>query len=204
MRIEINLAHPERRLERTLYIWAPVVIVLALVLLIRGLVMTGREFAAYRTAHQSTMRYQAEISEMRGKERQAQAVLRRPPAVKLYRQINFLNGLMERRKTSLSAMTLKISRLLPGQSRLTSLSLAHSEAGPMVQFTIEGAGNAAVYKFLSNLEKSPDFDSVTVTDQAFETQGSDKGFVALTCNARYVGGEPEAQDRPVSGTAQSR
>ncbi|HEX5482354.1 MAG TPA: PilN domain-containing protein [Terriglobia bacterium] len=191
MKIEINLAHPESRLERTLYVWAPVLIVLAFILLIRGLVTTGHEFAQYRAAHRETLRYQAEISEMRGKERQAQAVLKRPPAVKLYQQINFLNGLMERRKTSLSSMTLKISRLLPGQSRLTSLSLAHSEAGPMVQFTIEGSGNAAVYKFLSNIEKSPDFDSVTVTDQAFETQGSDKGLVALTCNARYVGENPE-------------
>lgn len=187
MRIEVNLAHSESRLERTLYIWAPLLIILASILLVRGLVSAGREFVEYRKVHASTLRYQAEINEMRAKQSRAQAVLRQPPTVKLYQQINFLNGLMERRKTSLSALTLKISRLLPGQSRLTSLSLARTEAGPMVQFTIEGSGDAAVYKFLSNLEKSPDFDSVTVTDQAFETQGSEKGLVALTCSARYTG-----------------
>jgi len=189
MKIDINLASPESRLRRMLRYAAPVVMVLAAALFVQIVVAAGRQFEEYRKVHRSILRYQAEISELRIREAASQAVLRGAPTVKLYQQINFLNSLIDQKKVSLSGLTSKVTRLLPGQARLTSLSLTQTQDGPTVKFSVEGAESAAVYQFLRNLERSPDFNAVTVTDQAFDTNGTNKGMVTLTCSARYVGAE---------------
>lgn len=189
MKIDLNLAQPENRVERLLFLWAPALIILTLILLIRVLMTAQHEFAAYRRVHQSILRYQAETEEMRSQAVRAKALLGQPTTLKLYQQINFLNALIKQKKVSLSALTLKVTRLLPDQTRLAGLSLAEAEGGPIVELSVEGNGNEAVYAFLNRLESSPDFDGVTVTDQSFGSQVQDKGIVTLTCSARYVGEE---------------
>jgi hypothetical protein len=189
MKIDINLASPESRLHRMLRYAAPMVIVLAAALLIQTLMAAGRQFDEYRKVHRSILRYRAEINELQVREAKAQQILRGEPTVRLYQQINFLNSLIDQKKVSLSGLTSKVTRLLPSQARLTSLSLTESQDGPMVKFSVEGAESEAVYQFLRNLERSPDFNAVTVMDQAFDTNGASKGMVTLTCSARYVGAE---------------
>lgn len=192
MRIKINLAHPQSRAERSLWVWAPALVALALAVLIWILIAAGRQFGQYRQARRTVQRYSAEIGEMREKESRAQSILRQEPTLGLYRQIAFLNTLIDQKKISLSNLTLEVTRLLPPQARLAGLSLAASKDAPVVELVIEGQGSAAVYGFLSRLEASPDFDSVMVTDQSFGTQPQEKGLVTLTCSARYVGAAPAA------------
>ncbi|MGH9398117.1 MAG: hypothetical protein ACRD18_14855 [Terriglobia bacterium] len=187
MRIQINLAHPESRIERSVYVWTPVVILVAAVLLVRLLFSAGHEYVQYRSVHHSALRYQAEVQEMQVKEVRLGSVLRRPETLKLYGQINFLNGLIDQKRVSLSGLTLKVARLLPAQARITGLALVETEKGPVVDISVEGSGHAVAGEFLNNLEGSPDFDGITVTDQSFAQTGPEKGLVTLTCSARYVG-----------------
>jgi len=188
MKIAVNLAHPKARFERSLYFWASALVILGLALLIRILVVTGREAVEYRKVSRSVLSYQGEIGDLRNRESRLRVALRQPATQQLYDQISFLNSLILQKQVSLSGLTLKLSGLLPSQARLTSLALVESHGGPTVELSVEGAGNDSVYSFLSRLEGSPDFDSVAVTNQAFEPQGPDKGDVTLSCSARYVGG----------------
>ncbi|HLI29788.1 MAG TPA: PilN domain-containing protein [Terriglobia bacterium] len=188
MKVTVNLAHPKARFERSVYFWGLALVVLGLALLVRILMVTGREVIEYRKVSRSVLSYQGEIGDLRNRESRLRASLRRPATQQLYDQISFLNSLIAQKQVSLSGLTLKLSGLLPSQTRLTSLALVESQGGPRVELSVEGEGNDSVYSFLSRLENSPDFDSVAVTNQAFEPQGPDKGDVTLSCSARYVGG----------------
>ncbi|MGH9327784.1 MAG: hypothetical protein ACRD2B_14035 [Terriglobia bacterium] len=194
MKIDLNLAQPESRLGRWLFLWAPALIVLTLVLLIRVLMVAQHEFAVYRRTHASVLRYQAETGEMERKAAQARRLLGQAPTLKLYRQIGFLNTLIKQKRVSLSELTLEVTHLLPKQTRLATLSLAETEKGPVVELSVEGNGDKVVNVFLSRLESSPDFDAVTVTDQTFASQPQDKGLVILTCSAHYVGEQQARRD----------
>ncbi|MGH9356273.1 MAG: hypothetical protein ACRD10_09105 [Terriglobia bacterium] len=188
MKTELNLARPASRFERSLRIWGPALVTVAAVLLIRVGIVTGREVVEYRKVSRSVLRYQGEIGDLRGRESHLQAVLRRPATRELYDRISFLNSLITQKQVSLSRLTMKLSGLLPSQARLTSLALVQTLGGPTVELSVEGAGDEPVYAFLTRLEDSPDFDSVAITNQAFEQQGPGRGNVVLSCSARYVGG----------------
>ncbi|MGH9358005.1 MAG: hypothetical protein ACRD4Q_01475 [Candidatus Acidiferrales bacterium] len=187
MKIELNLAHPKTRFERSIRFWATALLVLSLALLVRAVVVTGREVADYRKVSRAVLTYQGEISDLHNRESRLRVALRQPATLRLYDQISFLNSLIAQRQVSLPGLTLRLTGLLPAHARLTSLALVESQGGPTVEMSVEGAGNGAIYAFLSHLEGSPDFDSVAVTNQAFEPQGPDKGDVLLSCSARYIG-----------------
>lgn len=189
MRIAVNLARRERLTERTVYLWAPVLIFVTGAALVFLAVSAFREFAAYRTVHQSVLRYQSETHEMQTREMRLAGELRKPETLQLYRQINFLNGLMGQKRVSLSALTLAVARLVPDQARLASLALVTSKDGPVVSVSVEGPSQAVVDEFLNRLEGSPDFDQVTVSNQAFAQSGTEKGLVTLTCSAQYAAKE---------------
>ncbi len=187
MRIELNLAHPRTQFERSLRFWVGALLVLSVALLVRVAAATGREAVDYRKVSREVLTYQGEVTDLRTRESRLQMALRQPATLRLYDQIRFLNSLIAERQVSLSGLTVKLTSLLPVQARLTSLALIESQGGPTVEMSVEGAGDGAIYAFLSHLEGSPDFDSVAVTNQAFEPQGPDKGDVMLSCSARYVG-----------------
>lgn len=187
MNIRVNLAERESRTERTVYLWASVGVLLGAALLIHFFFVAGRQVKEYEKVHRAVLQYQAESREFETKENSLRAVLRQPATLKLYSQINFLNSLIEERKVSLSGLTLEVSKLLPDQVRITGLSLADAAGGPVVEISVEGSVRQVTGVFLNNLEASPDFDAVTVLDQAFETQSEPGNLVSLTCSARYIG-----------------
>ncbi|MDE3180308.1 MAG: hypothetical protein KGM47_11700 [Acidobacteriota bacterium] len=193
MRVGINLARPESRIERSVYLWAPILTLAAVIVLVRLVFFAGHQFTVYRAAQHSTLRYQAETQEMQAKQARLAASLRQPGTLKLYNQITFLNQLIDQKRVSLSSLTLKVAHLLPAQSRITALALKATPSGPVIDISIEGNGDAVAGQFLNNLEASPDFDGITVTDQSFDQSGSQKGLVALTCSARYVGKMEKAE-----------
>ncbi|MGH9401228.1 MAG: PilN domain-containing protein [Terriglobia bacterium] len=187
MKVRVNLAQPEKWRERTVYLWAPVLVLVGVVLLVHLISVSARQFVEYQKVHRSVLRYEAEVHETQAKEIRLKAVLHQPGTLKLYGQINFLNSLIEQKKVSLSGLTIEVARLLPGQVRITGLSLADTAKGPVIQISVEGAVNQVTGVFLSNLEASPDFEGVTVLDQSFGTENQPGNLVSLTCSARYIG-----------------
>lgn len=187
MKVRINLAQPASWRERTVYLWAPVLILCAGALLAFLCFVSGREFLEYRKVDRAVLRYQAEIQETQAQEARLGAVLRLPETLKLYAQINFLNGLIEQKRLSLSGLTLEVAKLLPDQVRITGLALGETTKGPVIEISVEGAPRQVTGAFLNNLEGSPDFDGVTVVNQSFADETQQANLVSLTCSARYIG-----------------
>jgi hypothetical protein len=189
VKIELNLVRPSSRLERSASVWAPALIIASLALLAHILWLAWGGFVEFRKVHRSVLTYQAEIADVQRKEVHASQTLHQTRTLTLYRQINFLNALIERKQLSLSDLALRVIKLLPTQTRLQSLALAETDKTPMVEFSVEGEQDG-VYAFLGNLEGSPDFEAPAKVSEAIEQQGTNKGMVLLTCTARYVGTGP--------------
>ncbi|MGH9352641.1 MAG: hypothetical protein ACRD2G_10850 [Terriglobia bacterium] len=187
MKVRVNLAQPEKWRERTVYVWAPILILGGSVLLVYLIFASARQFAEYRKVDRAVVRYEAEVHETKTKGIHLTAVLRQPQTLKLYAQINFLNSLIEQKKLSLSGLTLKVAKFLPSQVRITGLALAETTKGPVIEISVEGAVNQVTGAFLNNLEASPDFEGVTVLDQSFGAENQPGNLVSLTCSARYIG-----------------
>jgi hypothetical protein len=194
VKIELNLVRPASRLERSASIWAPALIIASLALLVRILWSAWGGFVEFRNVHRSVLTYRAEIADVQRKEIHVSQVLHRTRTLTLYRQISFLNALIDRKQLSLSDLALRVIKLLPTQTRLESLALAETDQAPVVQFSVEGEQDG-VYAFLGNLEESPDFEAPGKVTEAIEQQGTNKGMVLLTCTARYVGAGPDLAER---------
>lgn len=184
--MSLNLAQPARPLERYSWVWAPVVIALALAALGSMLVSSERNFGEYHRLRKSAESWQARLNAVRSKETKAEKKLHGPSVRLLDEQIVFLNGLIDKKKLSLSGMANLALQLLPDQARLLTLSLQPSQDGSEVSFEVEGQPEA-VDAFLSNLERSSGFDSPMVKDERVERQGPDRGMTVIRCLARYVG-----------------
>jgi hypothetical protein len=195
VKIGLNLARPPSHLERYSALGAPVLILVTLALLARILVSAWGGFVEFRKVHRSVLRYQAETTELQRQETQALSLLHRPPTLQLYRQISFLNSLIEQKKLSLSDLAWRVAKLLPSQTRLQSLALTDLEEMPVVQFSVEGEQDG-VYAFLGNLEGSSDFGRPTNLSESIEQQGAEKGLVVLRCSAQYVGtNQPSGEEK---------
>jgi hypothetical protein len=193
VKIELNLVRPSSRLERSASIWAPALIIASLALLVRILWSAWGGFVEFRKVHRSVLTYQAEIADVQRKQARTSLTLHQTRTLTLYRQINFLNALIERKQLSLSDLAVRVIRLLPTQTRLQSLALAETDKTPVVEFSVEGEQDG-VYAFLGNLEESPDFEAPAKVNEAIEQEGTNKGMVLLTCTARYVGTRPAVEE----------
>jgi hypothetical protein len=78
---------------------------------------------------------------------------------------------------------------------LTGLALSQAEGEPVVRLTILGGSEEAAESFLSNLEDSPDFKDVAITNQGVEPGASAGGAVIVACTASYVGGSSAPNSR---------
>ena len=187
MKINLNLGKTENFFERTLLVWAAPALVVTGLLLVRGAYVAGRDFLQVRRVEKSVLEYQGQISVLQDQANRAQHLLVNPSTRELERKADFLNSLIDQKQVSLSEVTLKMSRLLPGETRLAGLSAVPTKTIPQVRVSVEGKTVEAVDAFLDNLEQSPDFSDVIVTGQAFEKPGPQGSVIALKCTASYVG-----------------
>jgi hypothetical protein len=165
--------------------WAPVFIALALAIMASILFSAERRYVQYRRLRGVIESREARLDALRTKEGKAEEVLRGPSVRRLDGQIEFLNGLIDRKRLSLSDMAGQAVGLLPDEARLLTLELQQTVDGPEVSFEVEGQP-PAVDAFLANLERSPGFDSPVVKDEHIEQQGPDKGMSVIRCLARVV------------------
>lgn len=187
MRINLNLGKTENPFERYMFVWAVPALVVAGLVLAHGIYVGARDFRQVRRVQKSVLQYEGQISILRDKANRAQQMLVRPSTRELERKADFLNSLIEQKQVSLSEVTLKMTRLLPDEARLAGLAVIPTKATPQVQVSVEGKTAQALDAFLDNLEQSPDFSGVVVSNQAFEKPGPQGSLFALKCKANYVG-----------------
>ena len=187
MKVTLNLSLSQNFRQRHRLGWSLPVLVIALALLGRLLFSLKYDWHQYRSAHEAVAREQGRLSQLAAREADLRRKLDRPESRDLLREVKFVNFLIDQRQLSFAELAAKVTALLPPQARLATLSLPDSSGEPLVHFGIEGTTEDAVETFLNNLEESPDFIDVTVTNQGFEEKGGGAP-VSITCTARYVGG----------------
>ena len=189
MKITLNLSSAPSPRERYALAWAVPVALAALV----GL---GFLWNSGLTSWRNYRKYQSALVEAGSQEarlRQSQMTLERelsrPEFGTLYRDTQFINSLIERRQFSVAELTQKVTKLMPVSVHLVGLALSHQERDRVLRFTVAGDKQEAIETFLVNLEDSPGFDQVQITNQGEEQTEAGGRLVVLTCSARYAGPE---------------
>lgn len=188
MKLTLNLSTAPSRHERYALAWAVPTAVVALAGLVLLTLHAVRNFREYRAVHRQLRETEQIEARLRSQEMTLRHELEQPQLREVYRQVQFVNSLIEQKRFSLTQLTEKVSKLLPGEVRLTGLALSRTEQDPVVRFTVAGNSEEAVETFLSNLEDSADFAEVAILNQGFAQQGAGQGPVTIACAARYVGG----------------
>lgn len=188
MKVELNLAHAESPRERYALAWAVPALALGLAGLLYLSHSAVRELDRYRDVHAKLGDYQEQESRLREREAALRKELGQPQSREVLREVQFVNGLIERKQVSLTEIASRVTKLLPQDARLTGLALAPQAEQLTVRFVITGKSEEAVENFVSNLEDSSDFKDPVIANQGFEEQGSAGGPVTVTCSARYTPG----------------
>jgi len=190
MKITLNLATPPSPHERYGLAWAIPTVVVALVGMGLLAFFARRNYRDYRAVHRSVLEMQQREAELRSRDLSLRRELEQPQFREVYRQAQFVNALIDQRRFSLTELTQKVSNLLPGEVRLTSLVLPQGGKEPVVRFALVGNSEEAIEAFLSNLEDASDFADVAVLNQGFAQESGTQGSVTVVCMARYLGAWP--------------
>jgi hypothetical protein len=188
MKLTLNLSATPSPHERYALAWALPTAAVALAGLVFLSFIGARNFREYRRVHREVLEAEQTEGRLRSQEMTLRRELEQPQLRKVYRQVQFVNSLIARKQFSLTELTEKVSKLLPGEARLTGMALSHGEKQSVVRFTVAGNSEEAVETFLSNLEDSADFADVAILNQGFSQGGAGQGPVTIACAARYVGG----------------
>jgi len=188
MKLTLNLSTSPSPRERYALAWAVPTAVIALAGLVLLSLLAVRNFREYRSVHRSVLESEQAEARLRSQEMALRRDLEQPQLRQVYRQVQFVNALIDQKQFSLTELTEKVSKLLPGDVRLTGLALSRAARDPVVRFTVAGNDEEAVETFLSRLEDSADFADVAILNQGFAQEGAGHGPVTIACAARYVGG----------------
>ncbi len=189
MKVYLNLAVATSRRERYALAWAVPTCAIALLVFVYLAGSAIRDFGHLRRVRHSLTGAQSKDSNLRARETELRLQLARPQFREMIHETEFVNHLISQRQFSLTELTIRVSKLLPADVKLSGLGLAGSDSQPEVRFAVLGKSEKAVESFLSNLEDAKDFSNVTIKNQGF--QGGEAGGpeqVALTCTARYATG----------------
>ena len=186
MKFGLNLAIPESARDRYALAWAIPTTVVAVAGFLFLTVSTVREFHTYRTLQREMVVRQQSENQLEGREAALRKELEQPQFREVLRQVQYLNGLIEKKQVSLTGLAAKVTELLPAQARLAGFALSPQGETLFVRFTITGRSEEAVETFLSNLEDSPDFRDVAIINQGFQEEGAGPEPVTISCTARYL------------------
>ncbi|MFB3922711.1 MAG: PilN domain-containing protein [Terriglobia bacterium] len=191
MRINVNLTIAPSARERYALAWAIPTGVIAAAGLVLLSILAVRNYREYRRAHQALVELQQIEATMRDQEAAIKKDLERPQLDAMLRQAQFVNGVIDRRRFSLTELVEKVTKLLPGQARLDSFALTQAGTASSVRLSVAAKKDEDMEKFLENLEDSPDFVDVSVLSQGVGDESAEGGPspVTVVCTARYVGGD---------------
>jgi hypothetical protein len=193
MKVNLNLARAQGFRQRHLVAWSLPVLGLGFLLLLRMVVGAESNWNEYRSVREAADKEAARQTDLLAHEAALHRKLDEPDNRALLREVKFINDLIDERRLSFGELTDKVTALLPPQARLAGLSMPDASGEPLVHFAIEGASEEPVETFLTNLEESPDFRDLIITNQGFEEKESGGAPVSITCNARYVGGRSDLE-----------
>jgi hypothetical protein len=201
MKVNVNLARAQGFRQRHLVAWSLPTLAIAVILMLRMMVGAEANWREYRSVRASADKEAGRQMDMLTREAALHRKLDEPDNRALLNEVHFINELIDERRLSFGELTDKVTALLPPQARLAGLSMPDASGDPLVHFAIEGSSEEPVETFLTNLENSPDFKDLIITNQGFEEKESGGAPVSITCSARYVGGHGEWTLAPAKAAA---
>jgi hypothetical protein len=186
MKIDLNLAVAPSPRERYALAWAAPTALVGLAALVLLSLSALRTYREYRKVDGAVEELRAQEAKSRGREAELRRELERPQLREIFRSVRFVNGLIERKQSTVSELVERVAKLLPPQARLIGLELGESGGNPVVRMAVAGKSEEALEKFLSNLENSDNFSEVAIISQGFAPEGSEGEPVRLACSARYL------------------
>lgn len=186
MKVLINFATSPSRRERYALIWSIPVGLGAATVLVYFAVAVAHDLMHYRAYHQSLLDAQAQEARWLETEKSLRHEIERPQSQEAFREVRFVNTLIDKKEFSLAEFMKKVAKLLPPSVRLDGLSFPPVESDPVVRFTVAGKNQEAAQTFLNNLEDSADFKDVTVVSQGQAESGGAGNQFTLVCTALYV------------------
>jgi len=193
VKVNVNLARAQGFRQRHLVAWSVPTLAIAVILMLRMIVGAEVDWRQYRSVRASADKEAGRQMDLLTREAALHRKLDEPDNRALLNEVHFINELIDERRLSFGELTDKVTALLPPQARLAGLSMPDASGDPLVHFAIEGSSEEPVETFLTNLENSPDFKDLIITNQGFEEKESGGGGapVSITCSARYIGGHGE-------------
>lgn len=190
MKISLNLALAKTPRERYALAWALPIALLGLGCMVMFSNIAVKEIREYHNVHQELARLRSRYAGLSSKEESLVKVFKHPESMRISREADFVNSLINDKQFSMTDLTRKVTKLLPSDVRLTGMALSQVEGQPTVRLSVAGQGQDAVESFLSNLEGSPDFKNVGLEDQGFKPSAGAGGLITISCTATYVGTGP--------------
>jgi hypothetical protein len=194
MKIALNLAIAPSARERYAAYWAIPATLLGLAGLVFLLVFSNRSYKEYKNVEKSAAECQQQVNALTAQEMVLRRRLEEPRTRQLVNNAQFINGLINARRFSLSELAADITHLMPAEVCLTGLASAPEGQEIAVRFVITGKSEKAIELFLSNLEDSPRFKDVAIINQGFEKQGSASDLENIACTAHYLVGVGESSE----------
>ena len=187
MKISVNVATISSPRERYALAFALPLAVAAAISLVMLSYSVVRGYTDYHRIERQTSALLQQKQALTEKENTLKNNLEQPRERAVFRKVQFVNGLIERKQLSLTQITETVSKLLPPNVRLSSMTLTRGREDTQVRFMVVGKSEEALGAFLSNLEDSSDFQDFSVASQGFQRGQTDAAGVSISCTARYVG-----------------
>ncbi len=188
MKVTLNLAVARSPRERYALAWAVPVILLSFAGLLFLSHSSLRSVRDYRRLHAERLELERQGTALDDTEQALRKNLDQPRLRTLFRETQFVNDLIDRKKVSVATLAERVTKLLPVSAHLASMSLLQNDRDRAVRFMVVAASEEALENFLIGLEDSSDFKDVAIVNQGIEETGMAAGQVIVTCTARYVGG----------------
>jgi Tfp pilus assembly protein PilN len=192
MRYDLNLAIPPSARERYALHWAIPATVLGAAGLVLLLWASARSFREYRAVQKAIAGYQDRESALRTQETALRRQLQEPQSRAFLDNVQFVNTLIQEKQVSLTDLAADLAQLIPDEVRLTALAMEPDGEELGIRFLVAGKNEAALERFLSNLEDSPHFRDVAITNEGFEEAGTSSELENIACTAHYLVGGSEA------------
>ena len=105
--------------------------------------------------------------------------------------VQSVNALIDAKQVSLISLVEDITGLIPDDVRLSALAMAPDGHETALRFVVTSKNSEAIERFLSNLEDSPHFKDVAITNGGLEETGTNTELENIACTAHYMVGESE-------------
>lgn len=194
MKIALNLAVAPSARERYAAYWAIPATLLGIAGLVFLLVSTNRSYKEYKNVEKSAAESQQRVNALTAQEMGLRRRLEDPQTRQLVKNAQFINGLINDRRFSLTDLAADITHLMPAEVCLTGLAAIPDGQDMAVKFVITSKTEKAIEVFLSSLEDSPRFKDVAIINQGFEQQGAASDLENIACTAHYLLGVSESSE----------